>query len=362
VFAYDLINNVMVEISTSSSGAQIQGPVSQIGYTDGYFIALLKDSQKFQISNLLRWGYLESAGYCPSISLPRHIISMVVDHREIWLAGPKQTVGYFNTGDNNFPFSPISSAFIESGSAAQFGAIKLDNTIFWIGADERGSGMAWRAQGYTPSRISTHAIETAWQGYSRIDDAIGYAYQDQGHAFAVWRFPTANKTWVYDVAAGQWHERSHLTAGAHLAACHALAFGKHLVGDWNSGNIYEMSVNFLDDAGTPIKRVRRTPYIFDEGKRIPDSSITLGTETGLGPSPDLLDGNGEPREPQAFLRWSNDGAHTWSNHHARGLGKTGEYKKRVRWNRLGQHRGRVYELSISDPIPVRLFDAYKDAD
>jgi hypothetical protein len=88
---------------------------------------------------------------------------MVVDHREIWLAGPKQTVGYFNTGDNNFPFSPISSAFIENGSAAQFGAIKLDNTIFWIGADERGSGMAWRAQGYTPSRISTHAIETAWQ-------------------------------------------------------------------------------------------------------------------------------------------------------------------------------------------------------
>jgi hypothetical protein len=64
VFAYDLINNVMVEISTSSSGAQIQGPVSQIGYTDGYFIALLKDSQKFQISNLLNgaiWNPLDIA-------------------------------------------------------------------------------------------------------------------------------------------------------------------------------------------------------------------------------------------------------------------------------------------------------------
>jgi hypothetical protein len=40
------------------------GPVSQIGYTDGYFIALLKDSQKFQISNLLNganWNPLDIA-------------------------------------------------------------------------------------------------------------------------------------------------------------------------------------------------------------------------------------------------------------------------------------------------------------
>src|SRR5262249_8102525 len=257
--------------STSTSGTQIQGPVSQIAYTDGYFIALLQNSQKFQISGLLdgsSWNPTDIA----QVSLYQdNIVSMVVDHREVWFAAPKQTVGYFNSGDNNFPFSPISSAFIESGCAAQFSPTKLDNTIYWIGADERGNAMAWRARGYTPERVSTHAIETAWSSYSQISDAVGYSYQDQGHTFWMLRFPTANKTWVFDVASGQWHERSHLTAGAHLAGCHAFIFGKHIVGDWQSGNIYEMSTNFQDDAGTPIRRVRRAPYINVEDVWLPHS-------------------------------------------------------------------------------------------
>lgn len=358
VFLYDLSTNTMTEISTSPTGTAIQGPVSQIGYTDGYFLALLKDSQVFQISGLLdgsSWNPLDKA----QVSLYQdHIISMVVDHREIWFAGPKQTVGYFNTGDNNFPFSPISSAFIESGSAAQFGAVKADNTIYWIGADERGAGIVWRAQGYTPQRVSTHALETAWAGYERLDDAEGFSYQDQGHLFIVWQFPTANKTWVFDVASSQWHERAHLTAGAHLAGCHAFINGKHLVGDRQSGNIYEMSTDFQDDAGTAIQRVRRAPYINTEDEWVPYTRFVLDMETGLGPQPPLLDGLGNPREPQVSLRWSDDSGHKWSNYHTRGAGKAGEYRRRVKWTRLGHSRQRVFEVSITDPIPVRITDAY----
>jgi hypothetical protein len=58
------------------------------------------------------------------------------------------------------------------------------------------------------------------------------------------------------------------------------------------------------------------------------------------------------------LRWSNDGGHTWSNEYSAGAGKAGEYTKRVMFRRLGRARDRVYEISMSDPIPWRITDAY----
>ena len=106
---------------------------------------------------------------------------------------------------STFPFDVIPGGFIEQGTSCIAPPVKLDNSIFWMGGDERGAGIGWRAEGYTPRRISTHAIELAWQGYATIADMVSYAYQDQGHSFWVLYFPTANATWVYDVASGMWH-------------------------------------------------------------------------------------------------------------------------------------------------------------
>jgi hypothetical protein len=107
--------------------------------------------------------------------------------------------------------------------------------------------MAWRFDGYRPVRISTHAQEYEWSTYSTISDAVAYAYQDQGHAFYVLYFPTVSKTWVYDTATQLWHERGYwdATVGAytaHRSWWHVFAFGKHLVGDWKTGTIYEMKI------------------------------------------------------------------------------------------------------------------------
>lgn len=64
------------------------------------------------------------------------------------------------------------------------------------------------------------------------------------------------------------------------------------------------------------------------------------------------------RDPKVNLRWSNDGAHSWSNYHTRDCGQVGQFKKRVRWTRLGMPRDRVYEISMTDPIGWRIVDAY----
>ena len=65
-------------------------------------------------------------------------------------------------------------------------------------------------------------------------------------------------------------------------------------------------------------------------------------------------------EPEAMLRWSDDGGHTWSNEHWSPLGRIGAYGHRTFWRRLGMTvklRDRVYELSMTDPVKVAIMGA-----
>ena len=86
--------------------------------------------------------------------------------------------------------------------------------------------------------------------------------------------------------------------------------------------------------------------------------LQVDLEAGLGPTPPLLDGGGAARDPQIGLRWSDDGGHVWSNTHLADAGQVGEYRDRAIWRRLGRSRDRIYEISVSDPIPWRIIDAF----
>jgi len=101
----------------------------------------------------------------------------------------------------------------------------------------------------------------------------------------------------------------------------------------------------------------------------------IATETGIGllavtpitTSDDLLTESSEDIlvssattqgvNPQAMLRWSNDGGSTWSNEHWTSIGKIGRYQNRAIWRRLGMARDRIFEVSISDPVKAVIVSA-----
>ncbi|KKL95841.1 hypothetical protein LCGC14_1850500, partial [marine sediment metagenome] len=85
-------------------------------------------------------------------------------------------------------------------------------------------------------------------------------------------------------------------------------------------------------------------------------SFQLDMETGLG----LASGQG--KDPQAMLRISRDGAHSWGNEHWVSAGKQGKFLHRAKWNRLGQARDFVLEVTITDPVPVTLISALLEAE
>lgn len=335
----------------------------RVDFIDGYFVWNQPGTQNYQITQLYGTD-IDALDFAAAEGSPDLLISLIVDHREIWLFGEDSTEVHYNSGNQDFPFERIQGAFIEHGCAAKNSVAKMDNTVYWLSANKHGQGMVQRAAGYTPERVSTHAVEFAideYQRTGRIDDAIAFTYMQEGHAFYVLTFPTADATWVFDAATGLWHERAWRdTEGdlhRHRANCQMQFANSTIVGDWESGKLYKLELDTYSDDGALISRIRSAPHIAgDDYKRIRYHALQVDMEAGVG----LSSGQGE--NPQAMLQWSDDGGHTWSNEHWASFGRIGEYRRRVRWRRLGNSRDRVFRLTITDPVKVAIVGAAVDAE
>ncbi len=280
-YVLDLQTNILTQIVNEAFyGAD------RVGFIDGYFIFNKPNTQQFYISTLYGTDF-NALDFASAEGAPDLLVSLLVDHREVWMFGESTTEVFYNSGNADFPIERMQGAFLEHGCAAKHSVAKLDNTVFWLGKDSNGNGTVWRAQGYTPARVSTHAIEYALQSYSQINDAIAYTYQKDGHAFYILTFPQANKTWCFDVSTGAWHERSYRnpTTGLderHRSSCLMFFAGKHVVGDHSDGRIYHLDSDYYTDDGDPLISVRSCPVISNDTKRLFHRSLQIEMEEGVG--------------------------------------------------------------------------------
>jgi hypothetical protein len=358
------IYNINTGVFAQVTDPDFVGAVS-VAFIGGYFVFNEPDSQRIWVSDLYDGTSVRPLQFASAEAGTDNVKTLIADHKEIWIFGSNTIEVWYNSGDINFPLSPISGAFIETGIRAHRSLAKCDNSLFWLGADNRGEGIIYRTNGYTPVRVSTHAIERAIQSYATINDAVGYSYQMEGHSFYVLTFPTANKTWVYDVATGLWHRRGYFnqTNGLfdrHRSNAQAYYNRNVVVGDYENGNLYAFDLDVYTDNGDMMKWLRSwraLPTGSNNLKRTIHHSLQLDCETGAG----LASGQGS--NPLVNLRWSDDGGHTWSNYHAASLGAGGAYGARVIWRKLGMTmklRDRVYEVTGSDPVKIAIMGAELD--
>lgn len=354
-FIYDEQANTFTQITDPD----FPGAVT-VTYLDGYFVFNEPESQRLWITSLLDGTMIYPLDFASAEGLPDLLQCVMSNNRELWAFGTDTTEVWYNAGTSPFPLQRIQGAFNETGCLAPYSVAKLDNSVFWLGNDPRGYGMVYRNQGYLASRVSTHAVEYAIQQYGDTSNAIAYTYQQEGHAFYVLTFPTVNKTWVYDVATGAWHERACFSNGyftRHCSNCQTNFQNNTVVGDYLNGNIYALDLGVYTDNDAVQKWVRSwraLPQGTNDLKRTVQHALQLEVESGTG----LSDGQGS--DPMVMLRWSDDGGHTWSNEHWMSVGKVGEYYRRVIWRRLGMTnklRDRVYEISGTDPVRIVIMGA-----
>jgi hypothetical protein len=362
-----------------------------VGYLDGYFVFNEPNSQRIWVTALLDGTSIDPLDFASAEGSPDGLVAVNIDHREAWLFGTDSVEVWYDVGGTDFPLQRIQGAFNEIGCVAAFSIAKLDNSLYWLGTDARGQGIVYKANGYAGQRVSTHAIEYAIAQYGNISDALAYTYQQEGHGFYVLTFPSANATWVYDAATQAWHERAGLVNGAftrHRSNCQCNFGGETVVGDFENGNIYTFDLDVYSDNGQAQKWLRSwraLPTGQNNLKRTAHHSLQLDAETGVGlngltndtnvflvteAEDNLITESGDfilssitqiPIEPpQAMLRWSDDGGHTWSSEHWTSMGRIGEYGHRTIWRRLGMTlklRDRVYEVSGTDPVKIAIVGA-----
>jgi hypothetical protein len=388
-------NGIQIFIATNPKGyiynidtgafAQIGDPdfpgAVTVGYVDGYFVFNEPNSARVWVTALYDGASVDPLSFASAEASPDNVVSLIVDHKEIWIFGNNSTEVWYDAGQPDFPLAPIQGAFLETGCAAPYSVAKMDNSVFWLAADARGYGMVLRARGYQPERISTHAIEYAIQSYETISDAIAYTYQQDGHLFYVLTFPTADVTWVYDASTKMWHQRGYTdsTTGAlkrHTPSAMATINNRVYVGHSVTNQIGYYDFDYYLEFSLTRRQVwlrswRALPSNENTLKRTAHHSLQLDCEAGTvtnyssprfsapgvqGPpwsvltsdgveyvvaNPTVLTSNGtaylftnpefavnlspaNTSEMIASLRWSDDGGHTWSNLHQRSMGFWGQ--------------------------------------
>jgi hypothetical protein len=383
-------------ILPSTDGAFSGG--NTVGTYDNYFVYNRPDTQQFGSSDLLS-PISNSLSFGSKDGSPDNLIALIIDHREIYLMGEASSEVWVDVGTVPFPFQRIPGTSTQHGCAAKFSLSRLGNSFAYVSRNSRGQGQIMQMDGYKPTRISTHAVEQSLVN-QYIDDAIAWTYQLEGHECYVVTFPTLQLTWVFDATTQMWHKWLYLNNlgqyERHRGQCCAVFQGMVLVGDYSNGSIYELDPDNYTDNGQTIRRLRRAPHLvadlqrqyFDElqiqfqpgvGTTGLSTSATttipfatyLGDTYSIAPTQTLsipytstfilgtsnIISTNTTTNPQAMLRWSNDGGSTWSTEHWASIGSIGRYKNRAIWRRLGMARDRIFEVSISDPVKAVIVSA-----
>jgi hypothetical protein len=357
-FAIRLSDNTFGQISAINFfGAD------KVDYIDTYLIFNRPGTTQFYFtySNVTYDMLIAGTGFDPLDIAGKNggndnIVTLAVMHREIWLIGAQTSEVWFDAGATDFAFQAMPGAFVEHGCTAVGSVAKYDLALYWLGQDSSGANVVFEGAQYRVKRVSTHAIEREIASYPSTQDALGFTYLQEGHIFYVLTFPSANVTWVYDIAETKWHKRCWSDAEGNLnrwrANCFASFNNQLVVGDFENGNLYGLNLDLYLDNGDPIVRVRSFPHVTKENDRVIHKNLILAMEVG-----DEMDTSTDDQF-KVSLRWSDNAGRSYGEAVEQSLGATGEYLTSVQYNRLGLARDRVYEVSWSAPMKTALQGAY----
>lgn len=351
VYIFTYATNVFAKVTDPDLPAS----VGTITYIDGYFIVNENSTGRFYISALnngLSWAALD---FATAETAPDALLRPIRAAGQLWLFGTRSGEIWSNTGDASFPYQRISGAEIPTGIMAAHTAVEHAGSIFWVGSNYQGDGVVYRANGFSPQRVSTEAIELRIRQATDRANMRALTYQADGHDFYILTGGGLETTLVYDVTTNLWHERSYLNNGVHdlhLMGGVMFAFGKHLVGDRRNSNIYELSSDVYSDNGDAIQRERIFTHLNDEGRFNRYNKLEIGIENGVG----LQTGQGS--NPLASLLLSTDGARTWSGSCQASIGRVGKYQTKIVFRRLGIADQMTFRLIISEPVKIAITGAY----
>lgn len=325
--------------------------VTSVDFIDQYFAFTVKDSGSWIISALGDGTDYDALDIATAERRPDNLICLVVDGTEILLFGKLSLEGAANTGDADFPFERTQT-FVEYGIAGAHAWARGDNTVFWL--TDKFTIRVLR--GGTAQEVSDDAINAIIAGWSDKSKTRGFTIYFRGHEFVVFR--NADGCIMLDTKTMGWMRRESFAATTWCvgAAVRVPSWGKTIVGDAITGDLYEIDDDAHDENGVALVR-----YIASRTQRVDGKPFTVeGVEIDIEPGVGLTTGQGS--DPKVWLEVSRDGGKTFGARLERSLGSRGNTRKRLTWGCLGQFppHGAMIRLGCSDPVALVVGQAWAD--
>ena len=276
----------------------------------------------------------------------------------LWLIGTDSfEIWQTSQSSGGVLYSPIRKVIGSAdgvGTSSGRSVATISNRIYFVGGGPTGHARIYEGEGTRVHYISTDAMEQELSKYN-LEQSIGFCYSDEGRAYYCVTFLDDDVTWVYCHESKSWHKRSTRSSdnAAHMweAGCATYNWGHVFVSSVAGNKVYRLGSDIYTDDGATIVRKRVSPHIVTGANFTLHSSFTLDIETGTA----LAYGQGS--EPQVMLQALDDGGRLKRGERWISTGKQGNYRKRVKWYRLGQARDRAYEIVVSDPVRWCIYGA-----
>jgi hypothetical protein len=326
------------DIVKSVTDVDLFDPVATQDNASGYTV-YGKANGQFQISSLNDCSTINSTDEATAEQSADGLVRVFGDRGDLFIFGERTVEPWRNTGQADFPFEPLVA--LQKGLLAANGVAPCDNTLMWPGNDS----IVYRLSGATAQRISTHGIERKIEADSSPADLIAFPHSHEGHSF--YTLSGADWTRSYDAATSMWHSRESYGGGRWRARFPFRAWGKTIVGDELTGNLYSLDKDTFQEGTDPLVWGVDTPFlhVFPNGGIV--DALHLDLATGVGLLPSTVQGY----SPKVMLSWSTDGGNTFKGDRELSLGAYGN-RVRVTTRRLGRFgpSGIMFRLRISDPV------------
>lgn len=320
-------------------------PVSGVVYVDGYFLWPVFNSDQFVISGLNDGLSYDPLDVATVEGDPDNVVGVTVLQREIQFYGARTVEIWFNSGAADFPFERSPNAFIERGCRDRDSIVKIDNSVHFVGDDL----IVYRLNGYTPARISNHAIEFKIASASWFRS---FTYTQEGAKFHV--LNTDVGTWAYEMSTGAWAERRSLGYVNYRVANAVQVYGQTVMGNAYVGKLYIPSLDVFTEDGDVIPVEIVYPGIQTNRLKSTCYSLEVYCETGVG--------NADDPDPTIIMQYSKDGGRTFSAELPRSLGAVGEYLTRCIWRSGIQFRQLQFKLKLPSITKRYVIAAYANID
>ncbi|WP_290688555.1 hypothetical protein [Haematobacter sp. UBA3484] len=339
--------------------------VGGVEYLGGYTILTEEGGRRFAWSSLTDPKIFPALNFATAETTDDDLIRPVVINGMLWLFKERSAEVWYvddTSASEAGAFGKMPGGDKEIGLRS-FGLItKLPGGAFFVGGD----GKAYTLTAGQLQNVGTPGVETAIE---RSDPDRCFYYEWRGHKFCVIRFRNA-PAWVYDLATGEWHERSEgWPVGRWSGVATAKWRGRWMIGsDTGMVSVLHGVVDNLQ----PLHRIAVSTPVYSDGARSILSEMeffahqglydTIRERAGLVYAADALFAEDAlyamaeaARNPKLALRLSRDGGMIFGREREEMFGATGRYDKRVVFRALGQFRQMVAEIHMSDPVDIPIF-------